>query len=305
MTITASETELDDRFPQFATAASDVRFSYSKPDDRLLRRLVVRGIERFSGQPKLQRMYLDWAAHPTSGENIFAAAMRLMKVKVNCDEAALMAAPKQGPLLIIANHPFGVVDGLAIMAMATRLRPDVKMLVHSVLCQPPELKNYLLPIDFAGTADARNTSATTRRRTVEWLAHGHCVVIFPAGGVATAQQPFTGKAVDAPWHEFVSRLTRVANLKILPVFFEGQNSRLFQIASHISFNLRLALVFRESARRIGGTISAKIGTAIEAASLPHKAGKKAVMQHLRHATYALGGEDGSNEYIWPKYVKVD
>ena len=63
MTITASETELDDRFPQFATAASDVRFSYSKPDDRLLRRLVVRGIERFTGQPQLQRMYLDWAAH--------------------------------------------------------------------------------------------------------------------------------------------------------------------------------------------------------------------------------------------------
>lgn len=305
MTIPASARQLTENFNPFATQASAVRFSYSKPEDSLLRRLVVRSIEHFTGQPELEKMYLNWAAHPTPNENIFAAAIRLMKVKVAHDAAALQAAPKTGPLLIVANHPFGVVDGLAIMALATQIRPDVKILVHSVLCQPPELKDYLLPIDFSGTSEARTTSATTRRRTVEWLNHGHCVVIFPAGGVATAQNPFIGKAVDAPWHEFVARLTRVAGLKILPVFFEGQNSRIFQIVSHVSFNLRLALVFRESARRMGGVISVKIGTAIDAGGLPHTDGKKAVMNSLRRSTYALGGEDGIKEYLWPSYVKVD
>ena len=305
MTIPASSAELIDRFNSFTAPTDGVRFSYSKPEDAFLRRFIVRSIERLTGQPALEKMYRDWAAKPSPGENIFAAAMRLMKVTVTHNQAALKAAPYTGPLLIIANHPFGVVDGLAMMDMATRLRPDVKILVHSLLCQPAELMEYLLPIDFSGTPGARNTSALTRRRTVDWLHAGHCVVIFPAGGVSTAQNPFTGKATDAPWHEFVARLTRVAGLKILPVFFEGQNSRWFQLASHLSFNLRLALVFRESARRIGTAISARIGTAIDASSLPHREGKTAVMKSLRMITYALGEEDGAKEYIWPRYVKVD
>ena len=72
-----------------------------------------------------------------------------MNVRIDCDEAALARAPKTGPLLIVANHPFGVVDGLAIMDLATKLRPDVQIMVHSLLCQAPELKDYLLPVDFA------------------------------------------------------------------------------------------------------------------------------------------------------------
>jgi len=301
----APSLEQDDGFSFFRTQARDVRFSYSKEGDGWLRRLVVRGIERFTGQPKLQKLYYEWSEQPVPGENIFAAAMRLMNVRIDCDEAALARAPKTGPLLIVANHPFGVVDGLAIMDLATKLRPDVQIMVHSLLCQAPELKDYLLPVDFSGTPEARATSALTRRHAAAWLNRGHCLVIFPSGGVSTAQNPFSGTATDSAWHNFVARLTRVDGLKILPVFFEGQNSRWFQLASHVSYNLRLALLFRESAKRMGGSISAKIGEVIEAGGMPKDGDKNAQMKALRRATYALGGQDGEKEYNWPKYVKVD
>ncbi|MDE2383374.1 MAG: lysophospholipid acyltransferase family protein [Alphaproteobacteria bacterium] len=305
MSTIAEPVQLAEDFHVFSADPSEVRFSYSKPEDPLWKRIIIRGIERLTGQPRLERLYRAWSAAPVPGENLFAAAMRLMQVRVACDEAALAAAPKTGPLLIIANHPFGVMDGLALMHMATRIRPDVKIMVHALLCQPPELKDYLLPVDFSGTAEARATSAATRRRTVDWLARGHCVVIFPAGGVSTAQSPWRGRAVDSAWHEFVARLARAPGLKILPVFFEGQNSRAFHMASHVNYSLRIALLFRESVRRMGGKISAQVGAVIDASALPHAQGKKAVMQDLRRATYALGGQDGSAEFVWPSHIKVD
>ncbi len=305
MAETATTLELEDQFSFFRTHARDVRFSYSKPDDGWLRRFVVQGIEHFTGQPKLQKLYLEWAERPVAGENIFAAAMRLMRVRLDCNETALARAPKTGPLLIVANHPFGVIDGLAMMDLATKLRPDVKIMVHSLLCQAPELKDYLLPVDFSGTKKAKFTTAITRRLAMEWLNDGHCLVIFPGGGVSTAQNPFFGTATDPVWHSFVARLTQVMGLKILPVFFEGQNSRWFQLASHISYNLRLALLFRESAKRMGGGITARIGEVIAASDIANADSKTLQMKSLRRATYALGGQDGEKEYNWPKYVKVD
>jgi putative hemolysin len=301
----AETLDVAEGFHVFSATPGEVRFSYSRPEDALWKRMAIRGIERLTGQPQLERLYQKWAINPPKGENIFAAALRLMQVRILTNENAWACAPKQGPLLIIANHPFGVVDGLAIMHLALQLRPDVKIMVHSLLCQPPEAQDYLLPVDFSGTAEARATSVATRRRTVDWLQHGHCTVIFPAGGVATAQKPLRDVAVDGAWHEFVARLARVSDLKILPVFFHGQNSCAFQLASHVNYALRIALLFRESVRRMGGAISATAGQVIEASALPHDKGRKAVMKALRRATYGLGGQDGEAEFVWPQHINWD
>ena len=301
----AEPLDLPDGLHIFSATPGEVRFSYSRPEDKFWKRFAIRSIERLTGQPQLEQLYQGWAANPPRGENIFAAALRLMRVRIVTNDEGWASAPKDGPLLIIANHPFGVVDGLAIMHMALKLRPDVKIMVHSLLCQPPEAQGYLLPVDFSGTAGARATSVATRRRTVDWLQRGHCVVIFPAGGVATAQKPLRGVAVDGAWHEFVARLARISELKILPVFFHGQNSRAFQLASHVNYALRIALLFRESVRRMGGSILATVGEVFDADTLPHGEGRKAVMKHLRRATYALGKQDGVAEFLWPKHISWD
>ncbi len=112
-----------------------------------------------------------------------------------------------------------------------------------------------------------------------------------------------GPALDSAWHEFVARLARIADPQILPLFFYGQNSRAFQIASHTHYALRIALLFRESARRMGGSVKITVGAAITVASLPHERGRKAVTKELRRATYALSGQDGAEEFVWPKHIE--
>jgi putative hemolysin len=286
----------------------DIRFSYSRPEQGFCFRAIVRTIERLSGQPRLERLYRSWAANPPLGENIFSAGLRMMRINLDMNEGALERAPREGPLLIVANHPFGVIDGLAIGHIATRLRQDIKIMTHSLLCQPPEARDYILPVDFGGTPDAQQVSLLTRRRAIEWLAGGHCVVVFPAGSVATSQKPFSGPALDPAWHPFIAKLIRVPKLRILPVYFHGQNSRLFQVASHIHYALRIALLFRESARRIGSTVKVSIGETIEASVLPLSESRTIVLNELRRRTLSLAGEEGPDpalEFCWPPHINWD
>ena len=165
-------------------------------------------------------------------------------------------------MLFVANHPFGVVDGLAMGHLATHVRADTLIMTHSLLCQPPEARDYLLPVDFGGTEEAQATTMATRRRAVNWLNLGHALVVFPGGSVATSQRPFRGPAVEYAWHPFVGKLARLPGVTVVPVYFHGQNSRAFQILSHTNYALRIALLFRESVRRMGTSVKVSVGEPI-------------------------------------------
>ncbi len=288
-------------------SAPDFRFTYSRPELPWAKRALIRSIERVTGQPLLEAMYRTWSGNPVKNENIFAAAMRLMRVSIDTNEDAWANVPRTGPLLVVANHPYGVIDGLAIGHLLTKIRPDVRIMTHSLLCQPKEVQQYMLPVDFGGGAEAQRTSLTTRRLAIDWLKQGHVVVVFPAGGVATRQNPFKGHAVDLAWHPFAGKLARQKNINILPVFFSGQNSMLFHIASHTFFPLRIALMFRESVRMIGGNLRVTAGQCVNSDDLNHSEGRDQVLKQLRAMTYELAGENGpdaSAEYKWPRYVGV-
>ncbi len=300
---------LDFAGSQASSATSgDFSFSYSRPEFSWSRRLLIRSIERLTGQRLLEQIYRDWSDNPPAGENIFSAAMRLLNIDLDTDFSAWRQLPKDGPLLVIANHPYGVLDGLAIGYLATLARPDVKIMTHSLLCQPKEVQGYMLPVDFGGTPEAQQTSLLTRRRAMEWLKDGHVVVVFPAGGVSTSQSPLRGHAIDNAWHTFVSKLARVPDLNIVPVFFHGQNSRLFQIATHLYYPLRLALLFRETARKMNGRLKVTLGAPVASSSLENTTDRVAFMKRLRSLVYSLSGPagpDGSQEFIWPKHITFD
>lgn len=283
-----------------------IRFSYSRPEDPMLKKAMICGIEKLSGQGFIKRNYLDWASRGHTSENIFAAGIRVLDITLAHDPSALAAVPARGPLLVVANHPYGVADGLGLGDLVTRVRPDTKIMTHSLLCQPPEAQRFLLPVDFGNTSDARQRSARTRRDAVQWLKDGHCVALFPAGGVATRQKPTKGPALDLPWHPFVAKLAAVAGVRILPIFFHGQNSTLFHLASHTSYPLRIALLFRETLRQLGATINVEVGATVAGESLPHGEGKDAVAKALRMLTFGLDktGASSPQAFDWPKHVST-
>ncbi|MFT3987387.1 lysophospholipid acyltransferase family protein [Aestuariivirga sp.] len=290
------------------TETEDIRFSYSRPEQRALNRAVIRLIERLSGQKKLERLYRTWSAAPRPHENIFTAGLRLLGITVETDEIAWARVPAEGPVLFIANHPFGVVDGLMMGHLTTRIRPDTKIMTHSLLCQPPEARDYLLPVDFGGTPEAQATSLLTRRRTIDWLKSGHAVAVFPAGSVSTAQSPFTGPALDCAWHPFVAKLARIPGVTIVPVYFHGQNSRLFQIMSHTHYALRIALLFRETARRARTVMKVSVGSPITSDDLNDAANRDDLLRELRRRTLSLGGSAAPNPdqaFTWPRHINWD
>lgn len=288
--------------------ASSVRFSYSRPEQHWLNRSLIRIVERLSGQPHLERIYRDWAANPPKDENIFAAAIRLLDIEIDLEVRAQDQSLRDGPVLFVANHPFGVIDGLLMGHLATRMRPDTKIMTHSLLCQIPEAREFLLPVDFGGTPEAVQTSAMTRRRCVEWLRGGHAVAVFPAGSVSTAPSPLRGPAVDAAWHTFAAKLALLPGVSVVPVCFKGQNSRLFQIASHLHYALRVALLFRESRRREGSRISVVMGEIVRAGELAPLGSREAVIMELRRRTLSLRGPDAPPpelEFRWPSHIAFD
>lgn len=284
------------------------RFTYSRPEQSGLNRKLIRAIERISGQPHLEALYRNWAANPPADENFFSAAIRLLEIEANTLAGSWASVPEKGPVLFVANHPFGVIDGLLMGYLCAQVRPDVKIITHSLLCQAPEARSYLLPVDFGGTPKAAQTSALTRRRSVEWLRQGHAVVIFPAGSVSTSQNPLHGAACDAPWHPFTAKLATQPGVTVIPVCFHGQNSRLFQIASHIHYALRIALLFRETRRRSGTRIGISIGEPLAAAELVARGSREEIVAELRRRTLSLKGPGAPHPdeaFTWPSHIRFD
>jgi len=262
-------------------------FSYATAEDPRLKRLLIRVVERMTGQPYLKRLYDEHRTNPSPGENFWAASIRRLELKVVCNEDALRTLPKTGPLVIVANHPFGVLDGLIISYLTSKIRNDFLVLTNSVLYQADEIRAHLLPIDFAETKEALTINLKSRAAAKAHLIKGGCLVVFPAGGASTAPKPWSKRAVDPEWKNFTARLIVGTKAPVVPIYFAGQNSRLFQIASHISLTLRLSLFFKEVYDKIGSEIQVRVGEIIPYKEL-EKLDRKDLMEHLRKATYALG-----------------
>ena len=287
--------------------AADVPdFTYSHDGQSAFRRSVIRLIERLGGQPQLLQLYLDWAANPDPREDVFQAALRLLRINLHLSGAHhLDSLPRDGGVVLVANHPYGIVDGLTLGWLGMKLRGSVQIVTNSLLCRVPALNPHLLPIDFSGTAEARRTSGDSRRRAMQRLDDGGVIAIFPGGGVATANRPLAGRAVDSDWHPFLGRLATHPGATVLPVHFGGQNSRLFQIASHLSYPARVALIFHETRRRMGRPLDVTIGAPIPAEDL-RRAGRSGAAPFLRALTMRLdpdSPEDPDEVFHWPAHVK--
>src|ERR1700733_12171739 len=221
-------------------------FSYAAASDPPIQRALIRLVEKATGQPKLKRMYVQNQRFPREGEDFWHAAVRWLELDVRYDSHALAAVPRTEPVVFVANHPYGVLDGIVMAWLVSKARPDFLILTHIVLTRAPEAARFILPVDFSGAEGAEETNLASRAAARAHLAKGGAVVVFPAGAISTTPDKFgSGPAVDGRWQPFVSQLIQLSKGTVVPIWFGGQNSRLFQIASHVSLTLRLSLIFHE------------------------------------------------------------
>ncbi|MEM9173362.1 MAG: hemolysin, partial [Pseudomonadota bacterium] len=209
------------------------RISYAQPDDPWLRRSFVGAVEATLGRRKVELIYRSLKDDFDPG-TFFGDALKRGGVTVEWSGASREGIPAQGPLLIIANHPFGVIDGLVLCDLAMQLRGDFRILINALLCRDTDLDPYFLPVDFSATREAVQTNVVSRRIANEALANDVPVVIFPAGGISTAQSRFGfGRVQELPWNSFVAKLIHQHKANVLPLFFHGRNSRKFHVASNL------------------------------------------------------------------------
>src|SRR5512146_611655 len=242
-------------------AAADT-FSYAEPNDPRLKRFIIRLIERMTGQPYLRTLYEDRITRRLPGESFWDLAIRLLDLHVVTNEDMLARVPKAGPLVVVANHPFGVLDGVVICHLVHRVRGDFQILTNAVLNRADEVKEYLLSVYSTETPQALETNLKSRAAAKHLLMNGGCLIVFPAGGVSTTPTLWHKRAVDAEWKNLTARLISQGKADVVPVFFAGQNSRLFQLASHLSMTLRLSLLFKEVRDSIGREIVVRVGDVI-------------------------------------------
>src|ERR1700719_2637983 len=169
--------------------------------------------------------------------------------------------PPETPLVIVANHPFGIGDGIALLALAEQLGRPYRILANSDFVKVPEIHHFVLPIDFSGSREAIKTNLESRKLARRLLREGVTIVVFPAGGVATAEHP-AGKAEELPWKAFTARLIQQAEAAVLPIYFEGQNSALFHLVSRYSLTMRRALMVSELRNFVGATLRVHVGAVV-------------------------------------------
>lgn len=264
--------------------------TYASPNDPKLKTVLIKSIERLSGQRKLQHLYANVLAETNGNHTFWGSALKQLQVTLNYDESQLARIPKTGPLIFIANHPYGVIDGLAICHLASRVRPNFKIVINSALCKEERVASFMLPIDFDETKEAVQTNINSKREAMALLQQDGAIIIFPAGGIATAQGPF-GKVTDLEWKLFTAKMIKMTNATVIPIYFYGHNGRLFQIVSQFSLTLRLSLICHEVKKQIGETLSLTIGDPIPYADLAPIKRRSDLIDHLRSVIYDLPNQE--------------
>lgn len=256
------------------------RLTYESPDDGPLTRAFVRLLEGFLGRQKMEAHYQNLKGRQTDAKTFFREAFKLTNITIDGDMSPIANIPKNRPVLFIANHPFGVIDGLIMCNLALDYADDFQVVINSLLCQDRDLVPHFLPIDFSETKEAAKRNVRTKQLAGKALDNGVPLILFPSGMVSTAGAPGFGNVVDAPWTTFIAKLVMQYQPTVVPVFFHGQNTRLFHVASNIAEPFRMAMHMREALRRFGSTVSLDVGQHHSPEDYSHISSRQEMTEHF-------------------------
>lgn len=261
--------------------------SYANDGDPRLKRWLIRSIEGLSGRDRYARLYDIWRSDIIGkSDRVFAKLLDLIGVELDVKGNWPLESIPTEPIVIVANHPFGIGDGVAVLALAEQLGRPFKVLIHNDLLKVPEMAPYSLPISFEETRQALAMNIKSRHEAMRLLKDGTTIIVFPAGGVATARKGF-GLAEDLPWKMFPAKLIQATGASVLPIYFEGQNGRLFHLASRVSMTLRLSLLIHEFRRLSGRTITAHVGKVLTWETLSCGGDRKNLLDRLYEAVFSM------------------
>lgn len=250
-------------------------------------RALIRLMENSTGRLGLIRRASGYERNVADGQDFFDVLMECYGLSLEVVGGSLENIPRSGPLILIANHPYGILDGLIMGHILARMRGDFRILANSVFNKSQDLNRHVLPISFERSKEAVASNIHTRKVALDYLKDGGAIGVFPGGTVSTAARPFSNPS-DPGWRSFTGRMIAKSGATVLPMYFDGHTSRAFQIASHMHANLRMGLLISEFGRRVDRPVRVTIGNPISQVQLSRLGqDSKAMMDFLRKATYEL------------------
>ncbi|MDC3163450.1 lysophospholipid acyltransferase family protein [Pelagibacteraceae bacterium] len=267
-----------------------IDFSYaSKSEHNFAQRLVIKTIETLTGKKKLENLYNNYSLNPKEPQAFWSDILDEMKIKVENKSSNKMVIPRDGALMIVSNHPFGIIDGLILCSLVSKVRGDFKIMTHETLQFLPQLKQFILPVDFgSSTRKSKVLNIETTKKAREQLDNKGVIIIFPSGGVSTASK-LRSDAVDDEWKLFPAKLIHLTKTNILPIYFDGKNGLLFHLfASKIkNQTLKYSSYIHETRKKIGKKIEIYPGKVIKYSEVEKYKDRQVLTDFLKDVTYGL------------------
>lgn len=242
-------------------------------------------LERLLGLERLRSVYAA-LADDADPRPFAERALERLNATVELVGAAPATLPA-GPLIVAANHPFGGIEGLAMLSLIERHRPDVKIMANHWLGQLAELRPRLILVDPFGRPDSAAFNLAPLRACDRWLRGGGALGLFPAGEVASFALP-AATIREPEWQPTLGWLARRSRATVLPLYFEGANGPLFHLAGLLAPHLRTALLPRELANPRPRLLRVAIGAPIPFSTYERIPDEAELTRYFRSRVALLG-----------------
>ena len=261
--------------------------TYAHPASGRFRNWVINFIEWMTGRFKVLRIMRK--LEKQKGKNDAAdAILAAMGVNLIGIEQQVSNIPKNGPVVVVANQPHGLIDGIIVAALVGSIRSDYRIISRRSVLGFEAMERHLIPVAFPHEPEAIEQNLMMRKNAMDYLKKGGLVVIFPSGQVASSET-FFGSAIEPEWATFTEKIIRRTGATVVPLFVPGQNSRIYQIANRLSITLRQAVLLNEFSSVSGKTFAPKVGDPITSERIAeYDRDPRGLMDYLRKTTLGLG-----------------
>ncbi|MFK7788780.1 MAG: lysophospholipid acyltransferase family protein [Phycisphaeraceae bacterium] len=251
-------------------------------------------VERALRFPAMNAIYEEIQSWTAEEGHFSDKALRALGIEVDTLQEQVDRIPKEGPVVVVANHPFGGIEGLILCSMLRKVRPDVKLLANNLLSMIPDLRDSFFFVDAFDGKQAIGRNIGPTRAAVKWVKEGHLLGAFPAGEVAHLKLRKRA-VVDPRWNPTTAKIIQKTEATVVPIFFDGHNSRLFQVAGLIHPRLRTVMLPTEVLRKRNAPVTVRVGAPISPDRLSRFDDPNNLNDYLRVRTYLLKPQKESEE----------
>ncbi len=263
----------------------ELKAPFSDPIRRALFAVMKRPLARLLCLRELNALY-EQAISKSKDENFVDAVLDNVGIRLDLPEEMLRNIPTSGSCVVVANHPFGIIDGLIFLKILRAVRPDAKIMANQILAMIPEMHEYMFEVDPFGTTESASRSIGGLKASMRWLKNGHLLGVFPAGEVASLR--LRKRMVrDPQWNPTVGNIIRRAKCPAVPLFIKGHHGFMFNALGLVHPSLRTVMIPKSNFQQINKTVEVRIGRPIASKKIISFPDDKTLIDYLRFRTCVL------------------